>query len=140
MSYAKFAPMTANLLARKGEAVPSLETKRPMAWMSELPTQRGPDCDRRASIGIGLETTPHEDTVVIAKPAPIVRKSRRIVVSLDPCEFERLGIAAAKKGIDRHELVRETMNRYLLRLAAQLNHRCVCLRDDSQCGGSSGNN
>jgi hypothetical protein len=51
---------------------------------------------------------------------------------MSPCEFERLGIAAVKKGLSRHDLVRDTVNAFLARLAAEMDHRCACLDGGSQ--------
>jgi hypothetical protein len=138
LSYAKFAPITAGLLARKGEAAPSFGAKRPVAWTSDLPALREPARDIPASLATGSEfahlaapTTEHE--VPIQKPAPMTDKPRRVVVSMSPCEFERLGIAAVKKGLSRHDLVRDTVNAYLARLVSEMDHRCACLEDGSNC-------
>ncbi len=147
MSYAKFAPITAGLLARKGEAAPSFGTKRPVAWTSELPALREPVRDIPASFATGTEfahvenvpaqhdNIPAHQSGVVSKSASAPEKPRRVVVSMSPCEFERLGIAAVKKGVSRHDLVRDTVNAYLAQLASELNHSCACLQDGSHCGG-----
>ena len=139
MSYAKFAPITASLLARKGEAGPSFGTKRPAAWTSEAPAMCEPVRDIPASFATGTEFAPVRVTSGIApvsNPSPVVEKPRRVVVSLSPCEFERLGIAAVKKGMSRHDLVRDTVNAFLVQLATELSHSCVCLRDGSHCAAA----
>jgi hypothetical protein len=138
LSYAKFAPITAGLLARKGEAAPSFGTKRPVAWTSELPAMHEPVRDIPPSFVTGMEfapveTTPLQHDIVVPKSASVFEKPRRVVVSMSPCEFERLGIAAVKKGLSRHDLVRDTVNAYLARLAAEMDHRCACLDGGSQC-------
>jgi hypothetical protein len=138
LSYAKFAPITANLLARKGEAAPSLGAKRTIAWTSDLPALREPLRDIPPSLVNGsefahLESAPAEITAPAHKHAPVGEKPRRVVVSLSPCDFERLGIAAVKKGVSRHDLVRDTVNEFLARLASELSHRCACLQDGSLC-------
>jgi hypothetical protein len=137
VSYAKFAPITAGLLARKGEAAPSFGAKRPVAWTSDLPALREPMRDIPASFAADTEfhhteKTSPESTTPFTKTLSVVEKPRRVVVSLSPCEFERLGIAAIKKGLSRHDLVRDTVNAYLAQLAVELN-RCACLDDGSQC-------
>jgi hypothetical protein len=114
--------MTASLLARKGEAAPSLETKRALDWMSDVAR----DVPRERIVRPPPVTARHIHDAH-PQPAPTIKKTRRIVVSLSDCEFERLGIAAVKKGVNRHELVRDTMNDYLARLAADMNGRCACL-------------
>ena len=138
MSYAKFAPITANLLARKGEAAPSFGTKRPVAWTSELPAMREPVRDIPASLVTEsefVENITAQHSVVVSRGPAAIEKPRRVVVSMSPCEFERLGIAAVKKGISRHDLVRDTVNVYLARLAVEMN-RCACLDDGSQCAST----
>jgi hypothetical protein len=140
VSYAKFAPITASLLARKGEAAPSFGTKRPGAWTSELPALREPVRDIPASFATGTEFA-HADNMsthdsgVVPKSAAAPEKPRRVVVSMSPCEFERLGIAAVKKGVSRHDLVRDTVNAYLALLAVEMNC-CACLDDGSQCAST----
>jgi hypothetical protein len=137
VSYAKFAPITASLLARKGEAAPSFGIKRPVPWTSELPAVREPVRDIPASFATGtefahVENVPAQQSAVVPQPAVAHEKPRRVVVSMSPCEFERLGIAAVKKGVSRHDLVRDTVNAYLARLAIEMN-RCACLDDGTQC-------
>jgi hypothetical protein len=140
VSYAKFAPITEGLLARKGEAAPSFGTKRTVDWMSELPAIREPVRDVPPSFATGtefahVERAAPEHAMVAPKLAPTAEKPRRVVVSMTPCEFERLGIAAVKKGVSRHDLVRNTVNDYLARLAVEMN-RCACLDDGSQCAST----
>jgi hypothetical protein len=135
LSYAKFSPITASLLARKGEAAPSLAAKRAVDWTSDAPAVFEPLREIRAAFATAPESPHPEHAFANPEPAHIAHK-RRIVVSLDPCEFERLGIAAVKKGMGRPDLVRAVMNDYLARLASELNGRCACLRDGSQCTGS----
>jgi hypothetical protein len=137
LSYAKFAPITAGLLARKGEAAPSFGTKRPVAWTSDLPAIREPVRDIPPSFATGMEfshieSVPAQHCEIVPKTAHIAEKPRRVVVSMSPCEFERLGIAAVKKGVSRHDLVRDTVNAYLAQLAVEMK-RCACLDDGSQC-------
>jgi hypothetical protein len=135
VSYAKFAPITAGLLARKGEAAPSFGTKRPVAWTSDLPAMREPVRDAPPSFATGLEfvdSAATQQIIAAQKPAPALEKPRRVVVSMSPCEFERLGIAAVKKGVSRHDLVRDMVNAYVARLAVEMN-RCACLDDGSHC-------
>jgi len=137
VSYSKFAPITESLLSRKGEAAPSLGAKRVFGWGAELKPAR--DHIRnpvREPIPERIpEPAPVVQTQIIhpeihqpaAKPSSLFEKPRRVVVSFSACEFERLGIAAVKKGLSRHDLVRDTMNEYMKRLAKELNFGCACL-------------
>lgn len=138
VSYAKFAPITANLLARKGEAAPAFGTKRSLGWTSDLSALREPVRDTPPSFATGtefvhVESAAPQQVIAASKLASTPEKPRRVVVSMSPCEFERLGIAAVKKGVSRHDLVRDTVNAYLARLASEMDHRCACLGDGSQC-------
>ena len=145
MSYGKFAPITSGLLARKGEAGPSLGAKRSVTWTSELPAIHEPVRDIPHSVAHIADTIPHEApashelTATSGKPALAPgEKPRRIVVSFNHCEFERLGIAAVKKSTTPHNLVRDTMNEFLQRLAEELDNRCACLNGGSPCCGGQG--
>ncbi len=92
MSSVKFAAITASLLARKGDAAPSvvvpvMPPPRP-AWVrrDEQPSTSEPQ---------QFET---------------VEKPRRVMISLTHEELERLDIAAIKKGATRHDIVRGALN------------------------------
>jgi len=130
MSNAKFAPITADLLVRKGDAAPSLAPKRIFDWTREpppFPDER--DGWLRAPV---LEHRSEPEYCCSGQEPPSVpdaRKARRLVISLTAAEYERLGIAAAKKGLTRHELVNATMQGYFSQLARELQGRCACLNN-----------
>lgn len=145
MSYGKFAPITGTLLARKGDAAPSLAIKRTFGWATEQLHARDISRDlreipREPVREIPAHTPPdsahHEVHEPASRPLHAVDKPRRIVVGFNAAEFERLGIAAVKKGVSRHDLVRDTMNEFLQRLAVELNSRCACLNagETQACG------
>jgi hypothetical protein len=142
VSYAKFAPITGSLFARKGEAAPSLSAKRSFGWAAEIdpvPQHFREPAHEPLPQPVAQHAPDHQDICdAVAKPLPITEKHRRIVVSFSPSEFERLGIAAVKKGLTRHDLVRVTINLYLQRLATELNSRCACLNggEVSRCNGA----
>jgi hypothetical protein len=105
---AKFAAITASLLARKGDAAPSV---------------------------IAPITAPSRPTLVPRNDQPISEprqpdgadKLRRIVVSITQEELERLCIAAIKKGTNRHDIVRGALDDYFRKLSAELPHPCACM-------------
>ena len=115
MSQPRFAPITASLLARKGEAVPS--AKQPLAWLHETP--------------------PPPFVAEIAEPFPVApgEKPHRIMVALSAREYETLGIAAVKKNTTRHQIARHAMDAYFAQLAREFHDACRCVSDAAREGG-----
>lgn len=114
MSQLRFTPITSNLLARKGDAVPSAIAPKPsLFWtQGEVPpsvTAEQPRAD--------------------AQPAT---KPHRMVVTLSAVEFEKLGIAAVKKGVTRHQIVRTALDLHLERLRREFNE-CGCISAEGPC-------
>jgi hypothetical protein len=127
VSNAKFAPMTADLLVRKGEAAPSLATKRIFDWSREPAPASLREEPEEWIEEPTIDPPPYPDGSHESLGVPDARKARRIMVSFSATEFERLGIAAAKRGMTRHELVQATLRSYLRQLARELNGTCACL-------------
>jgi hypothetical protein len=106
---AKFAAITASLLARKGDAAPSVIT----------PVTASP---RPTLVPRGDEPVPSQP------PQPEkVDKLRRIMVCVTQEELERLCIAAIKKGTNRHDIVRGALNEYFRKVSAELPYPCACM-------------
>jgi hypothetical protein len=101
--------MTASLLARKGDAAPSVV----------VPVTAPP---RPALV-------PRHDQPFHSKPqqSDNTEKLRRIVVSITQEELERLCIAAIKKGTNRHDIVRGALNDYFRKLSAEFPYPCACM-------------
>jgi hypothetical protein len=106
---AKFAAITASLLARKGDAAPSV-----IASVAAPP---------RPTL------VPRDDRPLPSEPRQLDKadKLRRIVVSITQEELERLCIAAIKKGTNRHDIVRGALDDYFRKLSAELPHPCACM-------------
>lgn len=109
MSSVKFAAITASLLARKGDAspsvvVPATAPPRP-AWV------------------------PRDDQSFRSerRQADNAEKLRRFMVSMTQEELERLDIAAIKKGTSRHDIVRSALSDYFRKLSAEFPHPCACM-------------
>ena len=112
MSSGKFAAITANLLARKGDAAPS----------AVLPVMTAP----RPTLVARTEA------LAMPEPPPFPRdehpeRPRRIMVSITQDELEKLGIAAIKKGVSRHDIVRGALDEYFRKIAAELPRPCACM-------------
>jgi hypothetical protein len=148
VSYSRFAPITGTLLARKGDAAPSVGPsvglKRVFGWAGQpAPTPREPFVEIPREIPIPPLTAPpgepeqHDAMEHQRKPQSLFDKPKRIVVSFSPCEFERLGIAAVKKNMSRHDLVRYTMNQFLQKLGRESQSHCACLNSGESSNCSS---
>jgi hypothetical protein len=119
MSDAKFASITAALLARKGEAAPSL-------------------------IGAAMHSVPVYEPAPPVRPvrrhqrAPVAAdRKRRVVVTLSGEEYTRLGIIAAKKNSTRHDLVRDVLFEQLDAYARTEASDCRCVNSDQPCDCAS---
>lgn len=103
MSSAKFASITAGLLARKGEAQPwegmKLRDMRALPWRPRAPESAA------------------------APPPPAKDKSCSIRLSRQ--DFERLGILSVKSGTSRRHLLQEAVSQFLAAKARV--YSCVCM-------------
>jgi hypothetical protein len=104
---ARFASITAGLLARKGEARPwtAEPEKLPLAWRHE-PARPEP-----------LAATP-------PPPSPPDRE-RSCAVRMSAQDYERLGILAVKTGSSRQQLLKQALADLLASRAQSLS--CACL-------------
>ena len=112
MSSTKFAAITASLLARKGDAAPSI-----VAPAAPPPPPPRPALVPRDNHSFASEPRQTDDS----------EKLRRVMVCITPEELERLDIAAIKKGTKRHEIVRSALDDYFRKLSAELPHPCACM-------------
>ncbi|MBS0273186.1 MAG: hypothetical protein JSR55_02025 [Proteobacteria bacterium] len=124
MSQARFAPITASLLARKGSAMPSamaphhpapvfVETPRPVTQAPAAPVQDNSDRDAHP---------PHDPS-----------RPKKLFISLSHREHERLAIAAVKTGLDRHQLVRDALEAYFEQLSRDMRDGCACMSGAKAC-------
>jgi hypothetical protein len=136
---ARFAPVTASLLARKGDArpwqAPSYEP-RALSFGPEHPADCGTDCKPSP------EPSDHPRIAAVSRITSATTSeapaewTKRLSLALPSAEFERLGIAAVKKGISRQQIVRDAIDFYI---AHTLITRCECLSDSSSQGNCSVN-
>jgi hypothetical protein len=114
VSSMKFAAITASLLARKGDAAPSI-----VAPVAPPP--------RPALV-------PRDDESFASAPRPTdnSEKLRRVMVCITPQELERLDIAAIKKGSKRHDIVRSALDDYFRKLSAEFPHPCPCMEGNAE--------
>lgn len=124
MSHPRFAPMTASLLASKGKAEPSHvngAAKYPPFKMFESCAAEPPMAHLDP-----VPTVPVREDDLHAEAAK-QGKLRRVMVAFTADEYERLGIAAVKQNVSRHQLVREAMDLYFGRMTQALQLECSCL-------------
>jgi hypothetical protein len=115
VSGAKFETLSASLLARKGDAAPSL-----------MPPVLAPI--RRALVPSEDRALRSEPPFSPDPPRPAnPDKPRRILVSITPEDLERLCIVAIKKGVTRQDIVQGALHDYLRRLSAEPGQSCACL-------------
>ena len=104
MSSTKFASITANLLARKGEARPWAHQEAvavPLTWHSDIRT-----------------------AAAAPPPSPPV-KDRSCSVRVSAHDYERLGILAVKGNVTRQQLLKDALSQFLE--AKARDYACACL-------------
>ena len=104
---AKFASITAGLLARKGEARP---------WMQDV------DKTPLVFAPAPLAVTPPQTA---SGPPPPPDKQRSCSLRMSAQDYERLGILAVKTGSTRQQLLSQALNDLLAAKAQSLS--CACL-------------
>jgi hypothetical protein len=121
VSTPRFAPITASLFARKGDAVPSaVAAKASLLWTREPPPP----------LAVGPAEPP-------PPPPPPAERPHRIMLTLSAAEFEKLGIAAVKKGLTRHQILRSALDAHLERLKREYGG-CGCMAMGGPCRDGCG--
>lgn len=117
---ARFAAITAGLLARKGEAQP---------WAQQM-AQEMPD---REKPPLFLRPEPAARPAVTPPPPPPPGKDRSCSLRMSAQDYERLGILAVKTGSTRQQLLKQALNDLLAAKARTLS--CACLGAcEKNCG------
>ena len=134
MNQYKFAPITSDLLARKGDAKPWQPPSHGLRELVLVPTHEsdsGLPADVRAESSPQPRNQPDSAAASRIKtagsPGAPSERTKRFSLALSPAEFERLGVAAVKKGVSRQQILRESMDFYLTDIAQTLMVPCECL-------------
>jgi hypothetical protein len=127
VSNPRFAPMTSSLLARKGDATPS-GVKPSLFWTRDVPPPAPPPPPAMLNL-------PH--TAPLPPGPPDNAKPHRMMVTLTASEFEKLGIAAVKKGLTRQQVLRIGLDAHLERLKREYGG-CGCMAMGGSCGEGCG--
>jgi hypothetical protein len=114
MSSGKFAHITADILARKGEARPWPA----LAAAEEMPEHR-----------------PWRPAPASPPPPPPETRERNCAFRMSAHDYERLGILAVKADVTRQQLLKQALEEFLASRAAQ--YGCACLGAcNSNCGSA----
>jgi hypothetical protein len=130
MRQGKFAPVTAALLARKGEARP---------WGYD-------DAQATPEPGAGFFSpraaaphSPHEEHANDATPSPVAFAfpqtgdgMRRLTLRVSQRDYERLGLIAAKRDVTRQRLLHQMLDDFLAGAAHEYGNQCGCIGGSCQ--------
>ena len=115
----RFAPITADILARKGDARPwsgvGESIKQPMAWQMPPPV---------IVPAIAPVVAPIVESVRQDERKP---QLRRCTLRMSQHDYERLGILAVKQGSTRHRLLQDAVERLFTGMTENFGPSCRCL-------------
>ena len=120
MSQRKFAPVTATLLARKGEARP---------WNHDAAETKG----GFFSPHVASPTPSHDNHANDASPPVSLALpqsgdgARRLALKVSQADYERLGLIAAKRDITRQRLLHQVLDDFLAGAAHEYGAQCGCI-------------
>ena len=123
MRQGKFAPVTAALLARKGEA-------RPWGYDG---TGATPEPDA-GFYSLHAAAPPHEEHANDVSPSPIAVAlpqtgdgMRRLTLRVSQADYERIGLIAAKRDLTRQRLLHRMLDDFLAGAAHEYGAQCGCI-------------
>lgn len=135
MSAVRFASITADLLARKGEAIPSPVAKPVLDWHAPLRMNGF----RPEHAPAPMPMAPPELPAAMSQsaiPPEEHHHPRRIQIGLSEEDHERLRIVAARREISRQQAVREALSEYFEKLGHDYKDECRCISAGGACGKS----
>lgn len=152
MSNPRFTPITSDLLARKGDAMPStmsgkpsLFWRRPPVAAESLRSAPQPVRDLRllaAEPAHDFHPIDHEPPpagVVPPMVPPEGPRPHKMMVTLSHSDYEKLGIAAVKKGLTRQQMLRVAVDLHIERLKREYGGcGCMAMGGSGTCGEGCG--
>jgi len=164
MSNPRFTPITSDLLARKGDAMPSTMSGKPSLFWRRPPlaeTSRdlrmtSPEAARDLRMVMaeplraahvseiahefhGPDHEPAPAGVVPPMVPPEGPRPHKMMVTLSHGDYEKLGIAAVKKGITRQQMLRVAVDLHIDRLKREYGGcGCMAIGGTGQCGEGCG--
>ncbi len=129
MNASRFASITADLLARKGEAIPSTLSKPVLEWHNPLLMNgfRHEPANAGAPVIVPVPESASPPVPQGAIPAEEHHHPRRIQIGLSEDDHERLRIVAARREISRQQAVREALSEYFEKLGHDYKDECRCI-------------
>jgi hypothetical protein len=116
MSRPRFAAITADLLARKGEAHPWAATPKNPAWEKQ---------QTRAPVGVPLSDKELPPLAMLPGA-----DGKKIAVRMSHHDYERLGILAVKQNTTRQRLLQEAVDGLLAGMPRNFGGACACLGEE----------
>jgi predicted transcriptional regulator len=135
MSYGRFAPITSDLLARKGEARPWAAV--PAEPVSNRPVPR-PDLENLPPRVTAVLARPVPRPVAAGSPPPAAPAVRKCTIRMSAHDFERLGIIAVKDDTTRQHLLQQALADLLAAKERQYRAACRCMAADPGDGKPCG--
>ncbi|HWA29443.1 MAG TPA: hypothetical protein VG867_00015 [Rhizomicrobium sp.] len=127
MSQPRFAPITADLLARKGMATPSAMMPRHEFVRHVPPPPPREEPEPALQQETDSDHPPHDP----ARP-------KKLFIAMTHREHEQLAIAAVKTGLSKHRLVRDALEIYFEQLALDMGDDCPCVTSGFGCRAGCG--
>ena len=120
--------MTAALLARKGEAAPSVVAGQIGPKGIELVSAKSfvQALNRPKTQALAKQDTTVPHSAPRATPGVVAGTKRRVMLTLTIEEFERVGIAAVKRNVTRQQFARDALFAYLSAMALE-HEDCACI-------------
>ncbi len=122
----RFASITADLLARKGTAMPSaVAAKSSLDWTAAMPHFAAGKPEREPDTHTGADVLPlhRDDTHYL----------RKIQIGLSDHDHERLRILSARRETSRQQIVRDALAGYFEKQAHEYKDECRCLSAAGPC-------
>ncbi|HKD49034.1 MAG TPA: hypothetical protein VKB67_15210 [Rhizomicrobium sp.] len=130
MKPAKFAPITAALLARKGEARPWTHGE---SGSEETPESALEFFTRHSSL-FDQAVKEQADHPAPSPPPPLALAFprtqgaiRKLTLRLSQSDYERLALIAAKRDVTRQKLLHQMLDQFLANAAEEFGAECGCI-------------
>ena len=118
----RFAPITADLLARKGMATPSAMLPRHDFVRHVPPPPPREEPEPVVLQDVDVDHIPHDPG-----------RPKKLFIAMTHREHEQLAIAAVKTGLSKHRLVRDALEIYFEQLALDMGDDCPCITSGFGC-------
>lgn len=128
MSRSKFASITANLLARKGEARPWAESESTVLSWPEAPATP------QALSAVAAKSIEPGPFAAAASPGAAKPRVKSCTVRMSHDEYEKLSLLAVKRDQTRQQVLQAALKTLMADFARD--HGCACIGpDDPSCCG-----